>query len=1011
MDTWENNFGGITLSKERLLILLLYLCFFCFSSGEVIVELYPKNITVSGEFFNLDLVVKNIPPDTKCGGFEAKVKYDSNLLSLTNIQLSDIGKNADLKDVNVSNGWISLLWFSNNPYGNFTIATLTFKATSSGNTTIFLDDVSVSDENGYKYQVSVSGSVVTINNINKTFSPPDSYLLIKDFEYNKSITGKLTINNTVTPINKINGTILLKNIQLLGIEPNNDACKEFSYKKSITKGLYSGLAFYGEHNYNQFYLEYGEIKNLSLIAYNVEKNITYISGCIYINVSENDTIFKLKFLSNKSIYKIEKVYKNNTWIGCYLYFNASPNKAGTFEIANIRITPNSSISVDDEYNVYLIDVTAYSGNEKIDLQKSSFKIAGISCNNPYGNNLPYSVFLRSEIFMGNYTGNYTDISYGDVKLISFLYRNDTHPITTISGKIYINSSLLNVLDYDIAPEMTNNIKYKSINLTGDYLYFNLTFNNPITRSRILCIKVTPKINADATTLILANISQNFPISNLKVNIFRVDFSALPPYYYGTVTNLTFSYVPDDAYQNCSELSILNLNLKFFENWKLLMDIYQNGIKTNSSVIISKKTTTTTEINNTIQIDAGYITGTSIEISYGENPTLLYLRLINVKYNITNISGYIFMENSSLVKIDDVSICNETIDKVSYENISFNESSIFFNLSFKQPISGNVSLLMFHIEAKVDTTADTSIYLSNLTIYSNTTKINLTVRNMTVHVLKRKTNNPPELFVAFNIINNKEVHFYAFGYDKDNDRLKYFWEFGDGSNSTDKDPVHRYADYSEYVVRCIVRDAVNGTDEVKFIINIANLSPIIYNLSDTQFYIGENESSNKTVYLNISLNNPFPYPISGYIDFENFIEYQIPKHQYKFDLLPNETINLTIPVNVSKSTTIEWNVKYYVAYPNRFSGNSKYQLLYYEWRFKNSIKFSKKPVVKIYEYTKTISLNNSNIILKISKNKIFKDYIVEKVISVNAIPKKDVVYYCIISLVGFMLGMGLIRRIK
>jgi hypothetical protein len=183
------------------------------------------------------------------------------------------------------------------------------------------------------------------------------------------------------------------------------------------------------------------------------------------------------------------------------------------------------------------------------------------------------------------------------------------------------------------------------------------------------------------------------------------------------------------------------------------------------------------------------------------------------------------------------------------------------------------------------------------------------------------------------------------------------------------------------------------------------------LSDTQFYIGENESSNKTVYLNISINNPFPYPISGYIDFENFMEYQIPKHQYKFDLSPNETINLTIPINVSKSTTIEWSVKYYVAYPNRFGGNSKYQLLYYEWRFKNSIKFSKKPVVKIYEYTKAVSLNNSNIVLKINKNKIFKDFVVEKAIDLEAIPKKYVVYYCIMSLVGFMLGIGLIRKIK
>ena len=992
---------------KKLGILVLFLSyFFCSSSGEIVVELSPANLTVnSSSVFNLDLVVKNVPADRKCGGFETTIKYDTSLLKLDNIQLSDVANNANLKDVDIDNGKISLAWFSNQPYGNFTIATLTFKALNPGNATVLLDDVSISDENGIKYkQVVIGNAIIMVNNMNNSNTLPNSYLLIDDFKYNSPVNGKLIINNTITPINKINGTISFKNIKILSLEPNNTVCSEFSYKKLISKGIYSGLAFYGENNYNFFLLEYGEIKNLSLIAYNVKENITYISGCIYINVSNNNSVLKLKFLSNKSIYKIKNEYKNNSWIGCYLYFNASPNRDGTFEIANIRITPNASLSLNDEYGVYLINVTAYSGNEKINLKKSSFKIEGALCNVPQDDT--YSISIRSE-----HHYPHTNISFGDVKLISILYWNDSNPITNISGKIFINSSLLKMLDYNVSPKIKNIIKYKNFSIKGDYLFFDLTFTSPIKKSRILCIKVTPKINTDATTSISLTTSQNFTVSPLKVNIFKKDFSALPKYYDGIITNITFSFVPDDTYKNCSELSILTFKLDFSEYWDILMDIYQNDVKTNSSIIISKKTpTTTTEINNTIQIDTGYITGTSTTIKYGETPTSLYLRLVNVQYNITNISGDIFIENASLIKIDDVDIAKDIKDKLSCKNITFNESHIFFNFSFKEPINGTLPLLTFHIEAKIDTTVNTTIYLSNITAYSNTTKINLTIKNMTVKVVKRKTNHPPKLSVAFSILNNREVHFYAIGYDEDNDTLKYYWDFGDGSNSTDENPIHVYSNFSDYAVRCVVKDPMNGSDEVKFIINIKNVSPITYNLSNTHLYIDENESNNKTIYINISLNNPFPYAVSGYIDFENFVDYQVPKCQYQFELLPNETVNLTIPINVSKSTSIEWSVSYYLHYPKRFK-NPKYQFLYYEWKFENKIEFKRKPKIIEYNYIREINLNNSNIILKLNKNKVVKDYIINKSIKLDAVPKKDVIYYCIASLVGFIVGMGLIRRVK
>ena len=69
----------------------------------VSVELIPKEVNVDvGEMFNLELVVKNIPEDRKCGGLDAYITYDKNLLNLTNISLSDVANNAGLKDANVN---------------------------------------------------------------------------------------------------------------------------------------------------------------------------------------------------------------------------------------------------------------------------------------------------------------------------------------------------------------------------------------------------------------------------------------------------------------------------------------------------------------------------------------------------------------------------------------------------------------------------------------------------------------------------------------------------------------------------------------------------------------------------------------------------------------------------------------------------------------------------------------------------------------------------------------------
>ncbi|WP_292460630.1 cohesin domain-containing protein, partial [Methanothermococcus sp.] len=121
-----------------LSVLMISLIGMCYAE-DVSVELIPDNInTHVGDTFNLNLTVKNVPKNATCSGFETCINYNPSILNLTNIKLSDISNNTTLKATNVSSGKISLAWFSNPPYGNFTVATLSFKALNEGSGNISL---------------------------------------------------------------------------------------------------------------------------------------------------------------------------------------------------------------------------------------------------------------------------------------------------------------------------------------------------------------------------------------------------------------------------------------------------------------------------------------------------------------------------------------------------------------------------------------------------------------------------------------------------------------------------------------------------------------------------------------------------------------------------------------------------------------------------------------------------------------------------------------------------------
>ncbi len=140
----------------------------------IVVKLSPDSIVCSeGETFNTSLKLVNVPLNTKCSGFEVEINYDTSLLNLTNIELSNISNSADLKMINTSSGLISLLWLSNQPSGNITIATLTFKAVGVGYGNISLNKTVLCDSDGTKY------SNVIVDNMSYIVSNPTEILLKK----------------------------------------------------------------------------------------------------------------------------------------------------------------------------------------------------------------------------------------------------------------------------------------------------------------------------------------------------------------------------------------------------------------------------------------------------------------------------------------------------------------------------------------------------------------------------------------------------------------------------------------------------------------------------------------------------------------------------------------------------------------------------------------------------------------------------------------------------------------
>ena len=105
-------------------------------------------------------------------------------------------------------------------------------------------------------------------------------------------------------------------------------------------------------------------------------------------------------------------------------------------------------------------------------------------------------------------------------------------------------------------------------------------------------------------------------------------------------------------------------------------------------------------------------------------------------------------------------------------------------------------------------------------------------------------------------------------------MKYFWNFGDGTYSTDPNPVHIYDETGSYNVELTVTSLINQ----KFVIEVSSDPVIVYGLPEVAFNwdTDENKAGNEVTFIDLSSN-----VIDWYWSFgdRSFSDIENPTHAY------------------------------------------------------------------------------------------------------------------------------------
>ncbi|XRO77410.1 PKD domain-containing protein [Methanocaldococcus sp. 10A] len=572
------------------------------------------------------------------------------------------------------------------------------------------------------------------------------------------------------------------------------------------------------------------------------------------------------------------------------------------------------------------------------------------------------------VWFSNYpSGNFT--------IATLKFRTLNNGTYTIFQKPVLSDENGNVL---------KNVTYNSVNVTVIGLNSTVVEITPI----------NPKLDENFDVLIsIKNAKEN--INNISGTIYYPNLS---------IINLNFYYLEDNIsnvnlnYSNNSLSFFVNLNtskenfdlmkLTFFTN-KTGNYIINASVKVNGNKTIVKPANFTIE-NETISAEkyVGFYT-TEKNITYG-NIGLCYIEAKNIDANISEIKGKITY-NSSILKISDISTSLNTIEK----NWSVENGTLDFDIKINGTKSGNFNILFFWIEPLKNENLTTEINISYIYLFDEDGKIvEVPLKDrMTIHIIPIAEENIllPKAYFTFEIVDNYEVHFYSLC--QGSTKLHYYWNFGDNSTSTTPDPIHKYKKEGVYLVKLKVNDTFSHTTSDGCVIEIKRLNLINVSLSNKTIYLNRTNETNVTIYCNITVRNPFNKKIRGYIYFVDYENYKPNETSIEFELQPNETKIISIPINILQSTEIKGYVIYYMPYK---------RLKDYIWHFKEDVEIIKPKKVKFNDYYYNIKINQSKVIIKI--NKIVKNYTITKKIDIENEPNVW------LSLIGFLIGLMIIRLI-
>jgi len=144
----------------------------------------------------------------------------------------------------------------------------------------------------------------------------------------------------------------------------------------------------------------------------------------------------------------------------------------------------------------------------------------------------------------------------------------------------------------------------------------------------------------------------------------------------------------------------------------------------------------------------------------------------------------------------------TLDAVDPEN-----KPMFFSL-----LAGPSNMTVEATSGVVDFTPTTSQVGNNFVSFQVTNNVGRDVLSYTIFVFPA-TNHPPVAVIngPFAALTGQDIQFSSAGtMDADNNPLRYAWNFGDGSTSTNANPVHAYGGVGDYLVSFFVNDGYGAT---------------------------------------------------------------------------------------------------------------------------------------------------------------------------------------------------------